>query len=119
MREAGTTSQIAVEMRRHKLAVLGICETLRTRAGWKWLDSGKSLLFSVHEEENVSYTRGVILMLSKEARKALIGWKSHGSRIIKASFKTKEVIIMNVIECYAPTNDSNDDDENQFYKRLQ
>ncbi|VDP37323.1 unnamed protein product [Schistosoma curassoni] len=40
------------------------------------------------------------------------------SGIIKASFKTKkEGIIMNVIQCYAPTNDSNDDDKGQFYGR--
>ncbi|VDO63606.1 unnamed protein product [Schistosoma margrebowiei] len=59
-------------------------------------------------------------MLSKVAQNALIGWESHGSRIIKASFKTKkEGITMNIIQCYAPTNDSNDDIKNQFYDRLQ
>ncbi|VDP77706.1 unnamed protein product [Schistosoma curassoni] len=62
-------------------------------------------------------------MLSKEARNTLIGRESHGSRIIKVSFKTvKEGITMNVIQCYAPTNDSNDDDDDdkdQFYSRLQ
>ncbi|VDP35359.1 unnamed protein product [Schistosoma margrebowiei] len=29
-------------------------------------------------------------MLSKVARNAFVGWESHGSRIIKASFKTKK-----------------------------
>ncbi|VDP78932.1 unnamed protein product, partial [Schistosoma curassoni] len=48
-------------------------------------------------------------MLSKVARNALVGWESHGSRTIKASFKTKEGILMNIIQCYAPTNDSNDE----------
>ncbi|VDP64280.1 unnamed protein product [Schistosoma curassoni] len=55
-------------------------------------------------------------MLSKEARKALIGWEYHHSRIIKALFKTKEGITMNVIQCYAPTNDSSDDDKDPFYE---
>ncbi|VDP81662.1 unnamed protein product [Schistosoma curassoni] len=59
-------------------------------------------------------------MLSKVARHALVGWESHRSRIIKASFKTKkERITMNIIQCYAPTNDSNDDIKDQFYERLQ
>ncbi|VDP56836.1 unnamed protein product [Schistosoma curassoni] len=50
----------------------------------------------------------------------LPGWESHGSRIIKASFKTKkEGITMSVIQCYAPTADSNDDNKDQFYERLQ
>ncbi|VDP55486.1 unnamed protein product [Schistosoma margrebowiei] len=58
--------------------------------------------------------------MSKVARNALVGWESHGSRIIKASFKTKkEGILMNIIQCYAPKNDSNDDIEDQFYERLQ
>ncbi|VDP80624.1 unnamed protein product [Schistosoma curassoni] len=40
--------------------------------------------------------------------------------IIKASFKTKnEGITMNIIQCYAPTNHSNDDIKDQFYERLQ
>ncbi|VDO98291.1 unnamed protein product [Schistosoma curassoni] len=78
------------------------------------------LLYSGHEEENAPHTQGIALMLSKEARNALVGWESHGSRIIKASCKTKnEGITMNVIRSYAPTNDSNDDNKDQFYERLQ
>ncbi|VDO82724.1 unnamed protein product [Schistosoma margrebowiei] len=68
------------------------------------------VLYSSHEEENAPHTQGFALMLSKVARNALVGWESHGFRIIKASFKTKkEGILMNIIHCYAPTNDSNDD----------
>ncbi|VDP31478.1 unnamed protein product [Schistosoma mattheei] len=59
-------------------------------------------------------------MLSKVARNVLVRCESHGSRIIKASFKTKkEGIKMNIIQCYAPTNDSSDDIKDQFYERLQ
>ncbi|VDP34026.1 unnamed protein product [Schistosoma margrebowiei] len=54
------------------------------------------------------------------ARNALVGWESYESRIIKASFKTKkEGILMNIIQCYAPTNDSNDDIKDKFYEGLQ
>ncbi|PXX94314.1 hypothetical protein DF185_23040, partial [Marinifilum breve] len=108
MWETGKTSQIATEMRRYNLAVLGISETHWTQAGQKRLATGEMLLYSGHEEENAPHTQGVALMLSKVARNALVGWESHGSRIIKASFKTKkEGILMNIIQCYAPTNDSN------------
>ncbi|VDP53303.1 unnamed protein product [Schistosoma mattheei] len=68
------------------------------------------MLYSGHEEESASYMQGVALVLSKVARKALIGWESHGSRTIKASFETKqEGIPMNVIQCYEPFNGSSKD----------
>ncbi|VDP52255.1 unnamed protein product [Schistosoma margrebowiei] len=78
------------------------------------------LLYSGHEEENAPHTQGVALMLYKVARNTLVGWESHVSRIVKASFKTKnEGITVNIIQCYAPTNDSNYDIKDQFYERLQ
>ncbi|VDO72721.1 unnamed protein product [Schistosoma margrebowiei] len=78
------------------------------------------LLYSGHEEENAPHTQGVALMVYKVARNVLVGCESYGSRIIKASFKTKkDGIIMNIIQCYAPINDSNDDIKDQFYERLQ
>ena len=59
-------------------------------------------------------------MLSKAAQKALIGWAAHGPRISAASFQTKvRRISMNVIQCYAPTNDREDQVKDQFYHRLQ
>ncbi|VDP34763.1 unnamed protein product [Schistosoma margrebowiei] len=62
--------------------------------------------------------RGVALMLFKVARNALVGWESYGSGIKKASFNTnKNGITMNAFQ--SPTDDSNDDDKDQFYNRLQ
>ncbi|VDP74033.1 unnamed protein product [Schistosoma mattheei] len=84
------------------------------------LNTGEMLLSPSNKEEGASHTQGVAPMLFKEARNGFVGWESHGSRIIKASFKTKEEgITKNIIQCYAPTNDSNDDIKDQFYERLQ
>ncbi|VDP40371.1 unnamed protein product [Schistosoma curassoni] len=99
-----------------QLAVLGISETHWTQSGQQRLNTGEMLLYSGHEEENAPHTQGVALNLSKVARNTLVRWESHGSRIIKASFKTKkEGITMNIIQCYVPTNDSSNDIKNQFY----
>ncbi|VDP81891.1 unnamed protein product [Schistosoma curassoni] len=38
---------------------------------------------------NAPHTKGVALMLSKEARNAPVRWESHISGIIKASFKKR------------------------------
>ncbi|VDP27879.1 unnamed protein product [Schistosoma margrebowiei] len=104
MCDTGITFQIAAEMRRYNLEVLGISETHCTQVEQQRLTSGELLLYSGHEEENAPYTQGVALMMSKQAQNALMGWESHGPRIIKASFKTKkEDITMNIIQCYEPT----------------
>ncbi|VDP54002.1 unnamed protein product, partial [Schistosoma margrebowiei] len=52
MWETEKTSQIALEMRRYNLAVLGISETHCTQAGQKRLATGEMLLYSGHEEDN-------------------------------------------------------------------
>ncbi|VDP50327.1 unnamed protein product [Schistosoma margrebowiei] len=113
------TSQIATKMRRYNLAVLGISETHWTQAGQERLNTGEILLYSCNEKENAPLTQRVALMLSKVARSALVGRESYGSRIIKESFKTKKGITKNIIQCYAPTNDSKDNITDQFYEWLQ
>ncbi|VDP81047.1 unnamed protein product, partial [Schistosoma curassoni] len=92
MWETATTSQIATEMRRNNWSILGISEAHWTRAGQQKLDTGELMLYSGHEKENAPHTQGVAVMLSRVARNELVGWESHGSRIVNASF-THDYII--------------------------
>ncbi|VDO76150.1 unnamed protein product [Schistosoma curassoni] len=84
----GRVSQIAAEVRRYNLEVLGISETHWMQVGQR-LASEELLLYSGHEE-NAPRTQGFTLMLSRQAQNTLIRWESHGPRIIKALFKTKK-----------------------------
>ncbi|VDO77045.1 unnamed protein product [Schistosoma margrebowiei] len=68
MWEIRKTSQIATEMRRYNLAVLGISETHWTQAGQQRLNTGEMLVYSDHEEENAPHTQRVALMLSIVAK---------------------------------------------------
>ena len=89
MYEASKTAQIAREKRAYNISILGLCETRWTKSGQTRLNTGDTVLYSGHEEENAPHTEGVALMLSHQAYNALIGWEALGPRMMHASFKTR------------------------------
>ena len=83
------------------------------------LNTGDTVLYSGHEEANAPHTEGVALMLSHQAYNALIGWEALGPIMMHASFKTRmEKIQLNIIQCYAPTNDKDEGTKEDFYHKL-
>ncbi|KAK6961292.1 hypothetical protein BgiMline_033987 [Biomphalaria glabrata] len=103
MYETGKTAQVAAEMKRYNLAILGISGSRWTGYGQKRLTSMELLLYSGHRQE-ATHTQGVALILSKQAQRALIGWEAHGPRIITASFHTvQKRINLDIVQCYTPT----------------
>ena len=115
MCEAGKTAQVTAELRRFNLDVLGLCETRWTQSGQLRLTTGELILYAGLEEVDTPHSEGVGLLLRKEAHKARIEWEAIGSRIITACFKTKKKKIkMNIVQCYAPTNDKTDETKEEF-----
>ena len=107
-------------MKNYKIEVLGLSETRWPQSGQLRLSSGEQLLYSGHIENGAPHTEGVALMLASEAHAALIGWEPVSSRIVTAKFTTKKKDIrLNIIQCYAPTIDAEEEKKDDFYQQLQ
>ena len=78
--------------------------------------SGETVLYSGRDYE--LHREGVAIILKKGADRSLLEWKPINSRLIKARLKGKQNNLT-LIQCYAPTNDSEDDLKDNFYLRLQ
>ena len=116
----GKENIIAKEMREYGLKILGLAETRWTQAGQTRLPTGELLLYSGHMQDQAHQTEGVALLLSAEAQKALRGWEPVNSRIITAKFNSSHKrIALNVIQCYAPTNDADEQAKDDFYSSLE
>ena len=118
MYEVGKTAQVAKEMERYHIELLGICECRWNGSGMVALKSGQKVIFSGHAEENHDHTEGVALIMSPKAAAALVEWQPISSRIITARFNSKGRKV-SVIQCYAPTNNASDESKLAFYDKLQ
>ena len=77
-------------------------------------------MYSGHTEDGSPHTDGVALMLAPKAQRALVAWEPVNPRIITAKFTTKKKDIrLNIIQCYAPTNDAEEERKEEFYQQLQ
>ena len=105
-------NQVIREMEKYDLKMLGISE-MRWTGSRKLLKGGKTILYSGHSH---MHTHGVGIVLSKEAQRALIGWQPVNHRIITTTFNNR---LEKVTIIQAPTEASEDEEKDEFYRKLQ
>ena len=118
MYQAGKVHQVVREMKRLRLAILGVSETRWTGAGKVHLTTGETVLYSGLAGDAAPHEKGVALILSKEAAKSLKEWEPISERIIFARFESK-CQNTTIIQVYAPTNDAEEGVKEDFNHQLQ
>ena len=116
MREPGKLKQIIREMENYRLDILGLSEVRWDDFGELKSQAGVTLLYSGRAHGETARD-GVGLLLSKRARRGLMEWYPISERIIIARFQNK-IRNINVVQCYAPTETSEEVVKQEFYVAL-
>ena len=89
-----------------------------------WSNSGsfntqdnKLVMFS-GKDEGSGYSQGVAVIVSKESRRAFLGYSLISDRVLKIRFQEKPHNI-SIMQCYAPTGNASDEEMEEFYNTLQ
>ena len=115
MYTVGKAAQVAREMERYRLDLMGLSEIRWIGAGRIKMRNGYTMIYAGEENE---HQRGLAIMMSQATQKSLIEWAPVSSRIITARFYSR-FKNTTVIQVYAPTNESTDDVKDDFYDQLQ
>jgi len=115
MSATGQLDVLLHQVKNLRWSVLGLCETRWTGAGEFCKDDVK-VIYSGRKDDK--HQEGVALILRDKAIGALIGYNPIGPRIISAQFKTS-CGKATVIQVYAPTANSTEEDIEDFYSDLQ
>ena len=96
-----------------KIDILGIAET-------RWTESGKirkdshTILYSGGQE----HRNGVGILMKNNITRSIMGYWPISNRVIMVKLQGKPFNI-NILQTYAPTQDHNDEDIEQFYEEIQ
>ena len=115
MYEPSKSAQVIKEMTRYRLDILGVSESRWIGSGRQVTQNGSVILYSGHESKHVN---GVALIVAKENVNSLLEWEPISERMIRARFHSKHCKLT-VIQCYAPTNDAEEEDKEDLYEQLE
>ena len=116
--EPGKLAQLAAEIRRYRLEILGVSEARWNQFGEFELASGELFIYSGKENKDDIHERGVGIMLSGYAKKCLMKWELIDDCIITARINAK-IQKITIIQCYASTNNAEPFEKGEFCNKLQ
>ena len=108
---AGKLDLLKEEMKNCEWDILGLSEVRWTKSGEI---NGAELVWAGHEAQ---HENGVGFLLSQKARRSLLGYNPVSPRVIATRFSAKPLNIT-VIQVYAPTLMSSNEDIDDFYGEL-
>ena len=103
-------------MKRYNISILGISEMRWTDSGIMTLNSGETVCYSGRKDG--LHQEGVGILMDRRAKASLMGWEPVNERIIRARFFSKYAKTT-VIQCYAPTEQTTEEEKHLFYSKLQ
>ncbi|XP_068707377.1 uncharacterized protein [Montipora foliosa] len=103
-------------MNKKGIDIMGISETHWTDQGKVQLAEGDIIIYSGKDDGN--HRQGVGISMSKSAVGALMEWTPISERIIQVRYYSK-YLKLTVIHVYAPKEDADEQDNDEFYTRLQ
>lgn len=112
--EAGKLANLTREMDRHQVDILGIAETWWPHVGQCQVDNG---IFFYSGNEDPKHRKGVGIVVRQEILKSVIDFVPYSDRTALLKIRAKPNNI-NIIQVYAPTADSPNDDVEKFYDEI-
>ena len=114
--QTGKLAQVVREFDEYRLDILGVSEARWSGSGKRRLASGHTILYSGRADDQ--HTEGVAMIITSRMEKALLEWKPISPRLLKARFNSRYTKL-SVIVCYAPIEDAEEEDKENFYNQLQ
>ena len=111
--QAGKLENVIQEMGRLDVNIFGLCETRWTNSGSMQIDDYKIIYSGGDKHE-----KGVGIILDKERSKSLMGYWAISDRVLLVKLKGHPFNI-SIIQAYAPTSASTEEDIEAFYETLE